>query len=99
MEIKYRLLIVDDEQLERQAIKFIVDRRCPNIEIIGEADEGELACQLASKYLPDIILMDIRMPAMNGLEAVKHIRQHLPNVKVIFLTINVAIKLSQIVKA
>ncbi|HWR44722.1 response regulator [Sporomusa sp.] len=82
----YKLLVVDDEQLERQAIRFIVDRHCPEISIVGEASDGLLAVQAAARVQPDIILMDIQMPKMNGLDAAKQIHDILPGAKIIMLT-------------
>ena len=76
----------DDEQLERQALRFIIDKRCPDIEIVGEAGDGKSAIRIAAVAKPDIVLMDIRMPEMNGLEAAKDIRALLPEVNVIMLT-------------
>ncbi|MEG6585381.1 response regulator [Dendrosporobacter sp. 1207_IL3150] len=80
------LLIADDEQLERQALRYIITRHCPCIDIIGEAGDGATAIREASQQKPDIVLLDIRMPEMNGLEAAKAIRAILPDAKIIMLT-------------
>ncbi|SMD12327.1 response regulator [Sporomusa malonica] len=82
----YKLIVVDDEELERQAIRFIVDRYCPEISVVGEASDGALALQVAAQVQPDIVLMDIRMPEMTGLDAAKHMRAIVPEAKIIFLT-------------
>lgn len=82
----YKLLIAEDELLERKAIRIIIERNLKNIEIIGEAINGEEAIKIAELYSPNIILMDIKMPEINGLEASKKILETLPNTKVLILT-------------
>ncbi len=71
----YKVMIVDDENLEVQSIKFIIKKNYPQIQVVGEAGYGEQAVKIAIREEPDIILMDIRMPGMNGLEATKVIKR------------------------
>lgn len=82
----YTLLIAEDEQLERQALRYIITQQCPEVEIIGEVGDGTSAVREASQQQPDIVLIDIRMPEMNGLEAAKAIRAILPEVRIVMLT-------------
>lgn len=80
------LMIVDDEQLERQALRFLLERHCEDITIVGEAGDGASAVALAVENKPDIILMDIRMPQVSGLEAARQIRELLPDTRIVMLT-------------
>lgn len=80
------LMIADDEQLERQALQLIIKQQCPAIQVVGETGDGQSATQIAAAQQPDIVVMDIRMPGMNGLEAAKIIREQLPNTRIIMLT-------------
>lgn len=82
----YTLLIADDEQLERQALRFIIEKNCPDIEVIAETGDGKSAVSVAAQAKPDIVLMDIRMPELNGLRASRAIRTILPNTAIIILT-------------
>ncbi|MBC8016477.1 MAG: response regulator [Sporomusaceae bacterium] len=82
----YKLLIADDEQLERQALRFIIETKLPDIEVIGETGDGASALHISKTEKPDIVLMDIRMPGINGLEAAKSIRDALPDTVIIMLT-------------
>lgn len=82
----YKLLIADDEAFERKTMRFILKKSFANLEIIEDAKTGDEAVQLSRKYKPHIIIMDIKMPEKNGLEAQKSIIKFLPNIKTIILT-------------
>lgn len=82
----YKLLIADDEQLERQALRFIIEKNLPDIQVIGETGDGVSAIHISESEKPDIVLMDIRMPGTNGLEAAKSIRELVPDAVIIMLT-------------
>lgn len=83
---KYKILIVDDESIERDAIKFILKKEALFDFEIFEAVNGQDAISNAALHSPDIILMDIQMPGLNGIEAVKVIKKILQDSKIIFLT-------------
>ncbi|MGL5513783.1 MAG: response regulator, partial [Sporomusa sp.] len=82
----YTLMIADDERLVRQALRVIIEKECPEIQVISETGDGKSAVVNACAEKPDIILMDIRMPEMSGLEAARLIRTQLPNTAIIMLT-------------
>lgn len=75
MKCVYKLLIVDDEHIERQALKKLISRSFTSIEIVGEATNGREAVEIAVKTRPDLITMDIKMPELDGVEAIKAIRK------------------------
>lgn len=81
-----KLLIVDDESLERESIRFIIERQGIAFDTIMEAVHGQDAITKASDFEPDIILMDIKMPGIDGIEASKLIRKFLPQVRIIIQT-------------
>ncbi|CAM3688610.1 response regulator [Marinicrinis lubricantis] len=80
-----KLLIVDDEQIEREGLQAILQRGYPELEI-AQAKNGKIAVQLADEWKPDLILMDIKMPGMNGLEAIEIIIAANPGIKFIMVT-------------
>ena len=85
MAEKLRILIAEDHQTVREGIKLLVNAQ-PDMEIIGEAGDGEMALKEAARLKPDLVLMDVSMPAMNGLKATKRLRATDPNIKILTLT-------------
>lgn len=82
---KIRVLLVDDHQVVRQGFKFFIDVT-DDLELVGEAVNGEQAVQAVAELNPDVILMDMIMPKMNGIEATSAIIADYPDVKIIALT-------------
>ncbi|QIB70778.1 response regulator [Aminipila butyrica] len=82
----YKLLIAEDEELERIALKKIIESNFSNINVVNSAKNGEEAVNLARTYMPDILLIDIRMPVKNGIEAHKQIIKFHPTIKTIIIT-------------
>ena len=80
-----RVLIVDDQELVRYGFRLMLDAT-PGIGVVGEADDGERAVGAAERLQPDVILMDVRMPQMNGIEATKRILTRHPSTRVLVLT-------------
>jgi DNA-binding NarL/FixJ family response regulator len=82
---KIKILIVDDQTLMREGLKTILSLE-EDMEVVGLAENGTKAIELSKKLMPDVILMDIRMPGMNGVESTKEIKRSSPNIKIIILT-------------
>jgi len=80
-------MLVDDHDLVRTGIKRLLEDH-PNIEIVGEAVSGEEALQQVSVYDPDVVLMDINMPGIGGLEATRKLLQRKPKLKIIVVTMH-----------
>jgi len=85
MEGKLRVLLAEDHKTVREGVKLLVNAQ-PDMEVVGEADDGELALAQAEKLRPDIIIMDISMPRMNGLKATKKLRSKYPEIKLLTLS-------------
>jgi NarL family two-component system response regulator LiaR len=79
------VLLTDDHQVVRQGIKMVLDLD-PELEVVGEASNGEEALRLAQRLKPDVVLMDLVMPVMDGVEATSEIRRELPDTEVVALT-------------
>ncbi|WP_054027919.1 AraC family transcriptional regulator [Bacillus sp. FJAT-28004] len=82
----YRLLIADDEALEREGLELIVERMLPNTFQIIHAENGRVAIEMAEEYRPHIVLMDVNMPGIQGLEAIREIKLTLPDAKFVMVT-------------
>jgi DNA-binding NarL/FixJ family response regulator len=81
-----RVLIADDHKLFRQGLISLMKTRRELVEVVGEAETGEEAIQLAKQLTPDVILMDIYMPQLDGLQAAKEIHKLLPKIAIVILT-------------
>jgi two-component system response regulator NreC len=84
-----RILIADDSELIRKSMVAIL-KSCSGWQICGEAPDGVEAIQKAVSLRPDVVLLDISMPGKNGLEAARMIRQELPDVKILIVSLNEA---------
>jgi DNA-binding NarL/FixJ family response regulator len=78
-------LIVDDHEVVREGLRLSLSR-APHIRVIGEASDGAAAVALAERRKPDVVIMDVRMPGMDGLEATKELSKKLPGISVLIFT-------------
>ena len=81
------MAVVDDQELFRRGLTMLLGVE-EDIEVVGEAGDGVAATELAASAVPDVILMDVRMPRMSGIEAAREIKEALPHVKILMLTIS-----------
>lgn len=82
-----RILIADDHGVVREGMKVLIENQ-PDMEVVGEAEDGLMVTQLAKELSPDIILMDISMPNLNGVEATRLILAENPDIRVIALSVH-----------
>jgi len=87
MEAKYRIFIAEDHTIVREGLRSLVSCN-PEFEVVGEAEDGREAIRGVEQCKPDLILMDLSMPRMNGLEAIRDIRRVSPVTKILILTIH-----------
>lgn len=82
-----RVIIADDHALFRQALKTVLDDE-PDLELVAEANDGEEAVRLAEELAPDVVLMDVRMPKVAGIDAARQLKESLPSTKIVMLTVS-----------
>jgi DNA-binding NarL/FixJ family response regulator len=87
MSVPYRILIGDDHEHARKAMRMILESD-PAFEIVEEAKNGQEVIQLTERIMPDLILMDINMPVVNGLQATGIIKERFPYVKIVIVTVS-----------
>ncbi len=88
-EHSIRVLLVDDHAVVRKGLCALLERE-RGIEVVGEAENGEQAVQLAGRLRPDVVLMDLEMPVVNGIEATRRISERDPEVRIVVLTSHAA---------
>ncbi len=82
---KIRLLLADDHTIVRQGMAHLLEEQ-PDMKVVGEANNGKAVVKMALELIPDIVILDIAMPLLNGIEAAKRIRKELPDSKILILS-------------
>ncbi len=83
---KLRVLLADDHMIVREGLKALINAQ-PDMQVVGEAENGREALKCAIELSPDVVVMDISMPEMNGVEATERLRKECPQIKIVALTI------------
>ncbi len=83
--MKTRILIVDDHKVFRDGLRMTINHEA-DMEVVGEAENGQMAIESAIELQPDVILMDVKMPVMDGIEATRRIHVKMPGIKILALS-------------
>jgi DNA-binding NarL/FixJ family response regulator len=84
---RIRILIADDHELFRRGLRMVLEDE-EDIDVLGEAGDGQAAVELAREHAPDVVVMDVRMPVLSGIEAARRIKEEEPGTKILVLTIS-----------
>lgn len=84
---KLRILLADDHVILREGLKLLIDAQ-PDMEVVGEADNGRIALQKCKALQPDILVMDVSMPELNGMKATERLSETEPKIKILILTVH-----------
>ncbi len=87
MKTKIRVFLADDHVLIRAGLRLVVDAQ-PDLEVVGEAGDGREAVKMAESLKPDVFVLDIGMPLLNGIEAARQIRENLPEAQIVMLSMH-----------
>ena len=82
-----RILLADDHKIMRDGLRSLLEKK-PDMEVVGEAEDGRKTVQLARRLKPDVVIMDVSMPDMNGMEATRRIIAQLSGIKVVALSVH-----------
>jgi DNA-binding NarL/FixJ family response regulator len=86
LDRRTRLVLADDGERTRRALRALL-ATCPDLEVVGEAADGSEAMELVARERPDVVIMDLRMPVVDGLQAMGQIKQRWPRVRILILSL------------
>ena len=84
---RIRVLLADDHRMIRAGLRLVLEQQ-PDVTVVGEADDGRQAVALAEELKPDVVVMDVGMPSLNGIEAAAHVKQSQPSIAVVMLSMH-----------
>ena len=87
MSVKRRVVIAEDQTMFREGLRALLSSD-PTLEVVGEAEDGREAIQLVNQLAPDLVLMDLSMPRMHGVESIREIKKRAPETKILVLTVH-----------